>query len=140
MPAIDRLLESPLTALVVAILFGAFALSGKLSVTLSQLALALTWLVIAFALRDQPWQVFAGSAAIAAGSLILLAYWLRPDLVPANVGILQPKAETIFSPQTGLKDRKLEIGDSGTIINYTGPDGTPVINLWNEDKKVLADN
>jgi hypothetical protein len=55
---IDKLLESPYTALIIAVIFGALALSGKFSVTFTHVCLAMAWAVIAYAVRNQPLQLF----------------------------------------------------------------------------------
>jgi hypothetical protein len=61
----------------------------------------------------------------------------QPDLVQGNVGILHPKVETIFSAQTGPGYRKLQIGDTGPILEFTGPNGMPLFQLWDDVNLLL---
>jgi hypothetical protein len=134
---ISNVLESPYTALVVAVLFAALALGGKLSVTLAQIVLPLTWFVIVFALRSQEWPIIAGWGAISAGTLILLADWIRPDLVPKSVGVLEPKVETFYSAQTNSSEQQLQIGDTGPVFAASRLNATPLSRIWKEDDLLI---
>jgi len=92
-----KLLESPYTALVVAIIIGALALSGKFTVTATHVLLAAAWAVALIGLRGQPLPVMIGSAAMIGGGLLLLGYWFVPDAIKidlsTNEGILIPGDE-----------------------------------------------
>ncbi len=115
MAAIERIIESPYTALSVALVLGALALSGRFSVVASQMFLAATWAVIVIALRSQTWQIMVGVAAISAGSLLLLGYWFRPEAVTIdlskNEGILIPSNAPMpeLARKCGLPDNALAV-------------------------------
>jgi hypothetical protein len=117
MSSIQHLLESPYTALCVAIILGAVALSGKFTVIATQILLVAAWAVALVGLRGQPLPILIGTGALVGGGLILLAYWFRPDAVPQYSGVLVPKSdEVLFEPNAGIPSRVLEIGDSGTKL------------------------
>jgi hypothetical protein len=119
MGSLEKFIESPYTALLIAIVVGALALSGKFSATATQMLLVVAWAVTIVGMRGHPLVMQVGVGAIAGGSLLLLGYLFRPDAVPSNFGELTPP-EPIFSSQTKVAARVLEIGDSGAII----PTGT----------------
>jgi hypothetical protein len=65
---------------------------------------------------------------------------------PAYTGVLTPentapkspeptrttaheKSQTVLSATEGILQRKIEIGDSGTTFNFTGPEGTPLLSF-----------
>jgi hypothetical protein len=63
-----------------------------------------------------------GVGGILAASLVLLAYWFRPDTVPAYSGILRPSSELLFSPRGGGRIALVQIGQSHALL---GPEGIP---------------
>src|SRR5258708_6337567 len=128
MPRITDIFESPYTALSVAIILGAIALTGKFNVTLSQVFLVLAWGIAIVGLRSQPLPIMVGTAAIVAGCLIVVGYWFRPDIVaiPQYSGILSPKVETLASKDS-LPNRLLEIGDSGAVFVIGGDQSRPFL-------------
>lgn len=99
MQFIAKFIESPYTALAVAIVLGALALSGQFNVTLTQLLLGAAWAVAFVGLRDQPWPIMVGASAMIAGCLLMLGYWFRPETVSIdlskNEGILVPDNQPI---------------------------------------------
>jgi hypothetical protein len=119
--ALRALLESPYTALSVAIIFGALALSGKFSVSASQFFFVLAWGVAIIGLRGQPLALFVGLSAIIGGVLVILAYFFRPDVVPSYAGILMPKGGTIFSFNGPALISKIEVGTTGTTFTLSKP-------------------
>jgi hypothetical protein len=119
--ALRALLESPYTALSVAIIFGALALSGKFSVSASQFFFVLAWGVAIIGLRGQPLALFVGLSAIIGGVLVILAYFFRPDVVPSYAGILMPKGDTIFSFNGPALISKIEVGTTGTTFTLSKP-------------------
>jgi hypothetical protein len=120
MQGVEKILESPYTALSAAIILGAIALSGKFSVTATQCLLAAAWAVVVVGLRSQPLPVQAGCALVAGGALILLAYFFRPDAVPSYAGILVPKSELLFSTDRVGKTPLIQIGTSGVVLAPKG--------------------
>jgi len=125
--SIPPFIESPYTALVIAIVLGGVAISGKFSVTATQLMLVAAWVVAMIGLREQPIPLLVGFGAMFGGLLLVLGYWARPDAVPAWTGLLRPETKSIvlFAAKGADAARNVEIGDSGTIIHYVGPEGTP---------------
>lgn len=111
---LGKVMESPYTALSAAIVFGALALSGRFSVTATQLLLVAAWGVAVVGLRGQPLPICVGTSAIIAGALIMLGYWFRPDAIPAYSGILTPKI--LFSASDPGTKPKLQIGNSGVFM------------------------
>ena len=84
---IGRFIESPYTAFVAAVILGGIALSGKFSVTATQILLGVALVISIVGLREQPWPVLIGASAMIAGGLVLLAYWFQPDAIPSYAGI-----------------------------------------------------
>jgi hypothetical protein len=119
---LGSLLESPYLALIVALVLGALALSGHFSTIATWLCLTAAWIVAIYALRALPLPIVIGVSAILAGSLVLLAYWFRPDTVPAYYGILSPRSELLFSPSGGGRIPLVQIGQSHVLL---GPEGIP---------------
>ena len=120
MQAIEKILESPYTALSVTVVLGALALSGKFSVTATQFLLVAAWGVVVIALRGQPLGIMVGLALVAGGALVLLAYFFRPDAVPSYAGVLVPKSELLFSATEGGKTPLIQIGTSGVVLAPKG--------------------
>jgi hypothetical protein len=119
---IGSLLESSYTALIVAAIFGAAAFGGKLSAIASRLLLLAAWAIAVFGLRYQPVSLWLGGAAILGVSLLLLAYWFRPEIIPLYTGVLTPKKTTLlFSARDGGTVPKIQIGQSGVFL--VGPGG-----------------
>lgn len=58
--------------------------------------------------------------------LFLLVLWTQPDAVPGYSGILIPRGHLLFSSTGGGTLPRLEIGDSGTIFIYGGPQEQPL--------------
>jgi hypothetical protein len=123
MHIIEQLFESPITAIVVAVVLGALALSGRFSVTATQIMLLGAWAVAIFGLRMQPLPILCGVSAVLGGCLVLLAYYFRPETVPSYSGILVPRSSEslLFSPKGGGSIPKLQIGTSGVFL--IGEDG-----------------
>jgi len=126
MHGLEKLLESPYTALVVAVVFGAlalggrFALSGRFNVTATQILLIVAGAVAFVGLWTQPWPVMIGGGVIIGVVLLLLGYFFRPDAVPAYSGIFSPKVETILSAKRNAYARILEINASGVRLHWQG--------------------
>jgi hypothetical protein len=116
---LGEIIESPYTALVVAIILGALALSGRLSVPLSQTLLFFAWVIIVIGVRAQPLPTIIGSAAMSAGAFLIIGYWLRPELVPAYAGRLVPSPTVLYSPDGAGLIPKIQIGQSGVF--FVGP-------------------
>jgi hypothetical protein len=135
--AIVRLIENPFTQFFAGVILSAIALSGRTSVTAMQVLLGVGWLVMLVGLRTQPLPIVLGVGSIAAGSLILLAYWFRPEAVPSYTGTLVANSETLFSPKISEQRRLLEIGDSGTIIAFSGPNGTPIFSFFKKSNLTI---
>jgi hypothetical protein len=118
---ITTLVESPYTALMVAVIFGAAAFTGKISAAATRTLLIATWAIAVFGLRNEPTSIWVSGAAIIAAAVLLLAYWLRPEAIPLYSGTLKPKAELLFSAQGGGSIPKIQIGQSGVFL--VGPGG-----------------
>jgi hypothetical protein len=112
MSAIKQLLDSPITAIFIGIVIGALALSGKFSVTATQILLVAALVIAIIGLRSQPTPVILGGGAAIGGVLLLLGYWFRPDAIPSNFGTLIPlQANLVLSPSKH-KIPRIQLGDS----------------------------
>src|SRR5450432_914845 len=118
MEKIEEFLQSPYTALSVAIVLGALALSGRFSVTITQFLLVFAWGVGVVGMRAVPLPMLVGSATMLAGGLILLGYWFRPEAVPGYVGVLAPKTTVLFSARSAEASTipRLQFGTSSEIV------------------------
>ena len=119
MDMLAKFLESPFTALFIAIVLSAVALSGKFSVPATQVLLGAAWLVAIFALRVHPLPVLVGGGALIGGGLLLVAYFFRPDVVPVYAGTLKPdppQSTLLFSADGSGAIPKLQIGDSSVFL------------------------
>jgi hypothetical protein len=123
MYAIEKILESSYSAIILAAVLGGLALSGRFSVIATQLLFVAAWGVALIGLWGQPWPIFLGSLACLGGGLFLLAYWARPDAIPSFSGMLSPKATLLYPPSAGGTIPKLQIDDSGVFI--VAPGGGP---------------
>lgn len=123
MQAFYDVLVSPITALIAAVVFGALAFSGKFNVTASQTLLVVAWIILVVGLREQPLPLLLGVALLSAGCLVLLGYWIRPELVPVFAGRLEPAkpVSLLFSMKGGGSIPKLRIGTSNVFILGDGP-------------------
>jgi hypothetical protein len=119
MPMLEKLIESPYTALSVAIVLGALALSGKFNVTATQILLVFAWAVAIVGLRSTPVPIMLGSGAMIGGALILLGYWFRPDAIPSYSGVLAPRATLLFSARDAEASSipKIQFGTSNVIYS-----------------------
>jgi hypothetical protein len=109
MDSIIGVLESPLTSLLAALIFGGIALTGRFSVRASQIMLFFAWIVFVIGLQKQPWPVLVGLAVLGGGSLILVAYFFRPETIPKFTGTLSPKSRLISLLMVRGRDWKLKI-------------------------------
>ena len=96
MARLEEFVTNPITALFVAVVFGALALSGRFNVTLTQAFLRIAWLVAVFGLRSQPYPLWIGGSAIVGGVLLILAFYFTPQAVFQNIGFLQSTKTTLF--------------------------------------------
>ena len=121
--AFGKFIGSPVTGLVFAVVCLGIAFSGKLNMTATQALFCVAWVIALFGLRSLPWPLFVGSGAVLAGALLMLAYWARPELIPAYSGLLSSKQteKVLFSPMSGGTITRLQIGQSGVI--FEGPAG-----------------
>lgn len=110
---------NPITALILALLLGAAALSGKLSVTGMRVCLFLLWLVLLIPFIGKEWPIRVGFALLFSGALWLSAVWFTPDSIPGYTGILAPKAKLLFWAKDKIQ-RRIQIGDSATDFVYVG--------------------
>lgn len=117
MKNLEKLIESPYAALVVAVTVGGLALSGKFIATATYVLLAVAWAIVVIGLRGRPAPVLVGGAAIAGALLILLGFWFSPDSVPGYSGILYPKIDTLSRGKQ--VSRTIEIGNSGAKLEQT---------------------
>lgn len=118
--------------LLVALILGALAVSGKLSITGSDFLLALAWLVGIVAVREQSLAHVAIFAAVWGFALFLLAWWTQPSAVPSNVGELKPATKLVFSANGPYP--KLEVGDSGVFFQKIDKYGTIIFPFLERDQ------
>ena len=125
-------------ALVLALVPGALALSGKFNVVATYVLLALASVVIVIGVWRQPRLTRLGVPAIAAVILSLCGYLFTPDPVPGYSGILYPKVTTIFSPKKP-PDRVFELGENGAMLKIDNPELAAAINFFNAAKLTLEE-
>lgn len=113
---VARILESPYAALIVTIVLGGAALSGKFSVIATRLLLFVAWMVALYDLRAQPRWLIGVIAVTFAAFLVALGIWFTPDVVPGYSGTLAAKAGTIFSSDGTSKIKTIEVGKTGTTF------------------------
>lgn len=91
-------------------------------------------------IRARAW-LFMVLLLVLGSFLFVLAAWVRPEAVPQNFGVLRPKYRRVFAFGQQNIGRTFEIGDSGSMLTYTGPEGTPAMkfaensNLTIEERK-----
>jgi hypothetical protein len=137
MSGIEKLLESPYTALAVAVVLGALALSGKFNVTATQFLLVFAWAITTLGLRGQALPIMIGSSAVVAGALVLLGYYFRPDAVPSYYGVLEAQGTTLFSSKEVT--RTIQFGQTGFKIAMQGPQDSPIFNFFNESNLMVEE-
>lgn len=129
---VSKLLESPYTALVVAIVLGALALSGKFTVMATHALLAVAWAIVIIGLRGQPFSLIVGFGGVAGGIFVLLGYWFSPEPIPGYVGILYPKVETVLKGRHSAT-RTMEIGTSGAKFEFGNQKDSVAFRFFDED-------
>ena len=122
MARLEEFVTSPITALFVAVVFGALALSGRFNVTLTQAFLRIAWLVAVFGLRSQPYPLWIGGSAIVGGVLLILAFYFTPQAVFQNIGFLQSTKTTLFSAESNTVRRMVQFGPNGPTIGSSAAD------------------
>lgn len=121
MQSFGQILESPITALFVSVVFGALAFSGKFSVTVTQVLLGVAWLVAVAGLRSQPVPILIGVSAILGGGLILVAFIFRPEIESRYFGrLVSQSTSLLYSPSGDGSIPKLRIGTSGVYFVGSG--------------------
>lgn len=113
MGEVQTVLASPITALVVALIMSAVALSDRVR---SQLSLALFILagVIAFI---GLLQVHLAWSVVVTLLIYGLAIWARPEVIPRHFGEITPNRKLLFGPNKAAK-AMIEIGDSTTNFSF----------------------
>jgi hypothetical protein len=119
-------LESPLTALSVALLLGGLAASGKFNVIAARILFCAAWIAGVLSIRDFPALLFLFGSVFWTAFIILLILWARPEVVPLYWGQLIPRRRLLFS-RARAANPQFEIGDTGAIFVYAGPAGTPAL-------------
>lgn len=127
----EEFLKNPITALAVALVLGAAALSGKFSMIATQVLLAAAWLLVLWMLRENPWPVWIGSSLIAAGVFVMLAYYFTPEAVPSFSGILKPQKSFLIMGKHKNPKRTMEIGSSGSAITFSGAASESLMSFFN---------
>ena len=117
----------------------------RISIALAALDVFVVTIWILYRHADAYWHFALGAAILAFLAIAIpkIFNWvddkesiaLRPS--PKYAGKLEPKIERIFSVQGGIANRKMEIGDSGSILNFMGLEGTPLFKFWNEDEFLI---
>ncbi len=143
---LQKVLDNPKVALVLAFVAIGLTFSPKVCITAARICFLAAFAVAATGLYGIRYiraraSLFVLSLLALGLSLFVLATWIRPDAVPKNFGVLQPKFRLVFAFGTQNIGRTFEIGDSGSMLTYTGPEGTPALkfaensNLTIEERK-----
>ncbi len=143
---LQKVLGEPMIALVVTLVAIGLTFSPKVSVPAARICFLAAFAVGAIGfygigcIRARAW-LFVVSVLVLGSFLVVLAAWIRPAAVPQNFGILWPKSRIVFALGQHDIDRTFEIGDSGSMLTYKGPEGTPALefaensNLTIEERK-----
>jgi hypothetical protein len=86
------------------------------------------------------WKTFACGVvfAISGISLTLVLRWvdakesLATVPVPKNAGVIVAKPDSVIFSQGRPLNRSMEIGTSGAVFNYAGPEGSPLFAIFNK--------
>jgi hypothetical protein len=120
-------LDHPRIALIIALVLGGIALSGKFSVNASRILFLLAWVVAVFGFYGyfrpswtihKPMWMFAGSSIGFGVALLFLGAWAQPEAVPLNFGILTARRPLIVW-SSKMPGRLIQVGDSGVFFNIT---------------------
>ena len=143
---LQKVLGDPKIAVVLTLVAIGLTFSPKVSMAAARICFLAAFAVGAIGLygigyiRARAW-LFVVSLLVLGSFLLVLAAWVRPDAVPQNFGILWPKSRLVFAFGQQNIGRTFEIGDSGSMLTYTGPEGTPALkfaensNLTIEERK-----
>jgi hypothetical protein len=89
---LDLTVGSPAVVFVIALLLAAPALARKVSMDAAQLLVMAAFIVSVCALRDLPYPAWICLSLVIGGFFALMAFWLRPDLIPGHTGHLERDA------------------------------------------------
>lgn len=129
-----RIIDAPTTAIVVTVILaalGLIALSGTF-MTLGRGLLLLAWAAVAIRMWGHPAPVYLSVLAVVGGAMGLLAFYVKPDSIPLNVGILVPKTEFAFS--AGGPVPRIEIGESGNPFDPNTGNGQQLLGFLDRDQ------
>jgi len=133
---LGKFAEHPVTAIVVAFMLGGLALSGRFSVSATRVLFVFAWILGVASFHGFPLGEFVGLSIAFTMLVIFLAVWARPEVVPEYFGELIPQRTLLFSRVRSVYP-KLEIGDSGTVFHYAGPEGQALFQFWHDDSLVV---
>jgi hypothetical protein len=121
--SIVRFLGSPILALVLALIFEAVALTGKLGVNAARVLFGLALAIVIYRiyqLRMLPIAARIAMTLIAAAFIWFLGHYFTPDAVPSYSGKLVAH-NFVYSPGDPSARPLFEVGDSNFYINTVGP-------------------
>lgn len=108
--SLEGLVQSPITALVLALFFGALATSGRFSMTATRILFVICWVVAIFGLRALPTGLLAVIAFFLGASFLILDGWLKhpgqPNVALAHENRLQDKQDLALLRFVGESDRR----------------------------------
>jgi len=142
--SLGNILNHPRVALLATIIFAALAFSGKFSITATRFLLFIAWIVATYSLfefpqlKSRPWLLAV--CAIGIGLFLsAMSLWAVPEAVPQNFGAITPRRKLLFSNIDSNRKPSFEIGDSGAIFRWGGPQGEPILKLW-DDSHIIVEN
>lgn len=135
------ILDHPRFSLLVALILGGLALSGRFSVTAARALFVFAWLVGCWSiygfepLRSHHW--WSLFACVSFGVVLgLLGVWVRPEAIPLNVGrLVAKKPILVWSRKAPL--RTMEFGDSNAMLTFAGPAGESLFRFFDDSELTI---
>jgi hypothetical protein len=124
-------------SLIITLVIGGLALSGKFSVTATQILFLMAWVAAIIALRSKSLFIITPMACALGCALLLLAFYFRPDVIPQYVGAITPQRKVPFSSSSDENRPTIQIGDGSTYLVWNGPRGTPVLKFFGESELII---
>ncbi len=122
--------DMPVTALILTLIATGLAMSGKFNVMATQILFFISFIIVAISVRNQALPVLLGVVLTASGSLLLLAYWARPDAIPSYLGRFDPKRIAVVSSIRSVGG--IRFGTAGMVFSNGNPQGSSLVSFMDQ--------